>query len=546
MGDMKIGEGKKYDATQVSAEGLTQEEIAELTKKNKRLIKIFQAYDTDGKAGLSSTEIAAAMDDFIKAAGEDKKITKREFEKMADTFNHWNELSGGREVSGEDLKNFMKAIRKGTKRDKKVSTQELLDEQQRKADAMLRQMQEARRQEELAAQAEAQARAESEARARQEAETKAETARLQDLQTPKTYTVQEGERFDDLIKRSLVAQGIENPTDEQMQEAIAKFKEDNPNAVHKNRKGVEYLYAGAEVKIAGNLEDKGNSEEIIASIRERNASARHVIKKEPVKPNSEDSSVQQAAKAAGYETTFNPNYFKDTAGNHYKYENGKFVLQKGVSFVGKDGSIRVNSNIGPNIIKSQLLNADGSVRTMRLDTAEGNSYTDKSYVAKNLGLRSTLHANTYYDAKTDTHYVWDTKEHTFKAAKGVEMVAANGMQFDAQGNSITPKGYKMMKNGTIKKSFGANDNVLKAYNSRVSQNNPNAKTYKNISVEYEFYPSGRVKTLIFQFTDQNNNVSRGAIQYNDKAPVNGVRAHAANINFVGLLGIDTDRPDDIK
>ena len=510
MGDMKIGEGKKYDATQVSAEGLTQEEIAELTKKNKRLIKIFQAYDTDGKAGLSSTEIAAAMDDFIKAAGEDKKITKREFEKMADTFNHWNELSGGREVSGEDLKNFMKAIRKGTKRDKKVSTQELLDEQQRKADAMLRQMQEARRQEELAAQAEAQARAESEARARQEAETKAETARLQDLQTPKTYTVQEGERFDDLIKRSLVAQGIENPTDEQMQEAIAKFKEDNPNAVHKNRKGVEYLYAGAEVKIAGNLEDKGNSEEIIASIRERNASARHVIKKEPVKPNSEDSSVQQAAKAAGYETTFNPNYFKDTAGNHYKYENGKFVLQKGVSFVGKDGSIRVNSNIGPNIIKSQLLNADGSVRTMRLDTAEGNSYTDKSYVAKNLGLRS------------------------------------NGMQFDAQGNSITPKGYKMMKNGTIKKSFGANDNVLKAYNSRVSQNNPNAKTYKNISVEYEFYPSGRVKTLIFQFTDQNNNVSRGAIQYNDKAPVNGVRAHAANINFVGLLGIDTDRPDDIK
>ena len=140
MGDMKIGEGKKYDATQVSAEGLTQEEIAELTKKNKRLIKIFQAYDTDGKAGLSSTEIAAAMDDFIKAAGEDKKITKREFEKMADTFNHWNELSGGREVSGEDLKNFMKAIRKGTKRDKKVSTQELLDEQQRKADAMLRQM----------------------------------------------------------------------------------------------------------------------------------------------------------------------------------------------------------------------------------------------------------------------------------------------------------------------------------------------------------------------------------------------------------------------
>ena len=94
MGDMKIGEGKKFDATQVSSEGLTQEEIAEITKKNKKLIKIFQAYDTDGKAGLSSAELAAAMDDFIKAAGDDKKISKSEFKKMADSFNEQNDFSG--------------------------------------------------------------------------------------------------------------------------------------------------------------------------------------------------------------------------------------------------------------------------------------------------------------------------------------------------------------------------------------------------------------------------------------------------------------------
>ena len=280
MGDMKIGEGKKYDATQVSAEGLTQEEIAELTKKNKRLIKIFQAYDTDGKAGLSSTELAAAMDDFIKAAGEDNKISKKEFEKMADTFNHWNELSGGREVSGEDLKNFMKAIRKGTKKDEKVSTQQLLEERQKKADAQLRQLQEAREQEEMQQRAREFAEnrsqeilqeyeAEQQAKAKQEAEA----ARIRDLQTPKTYTVQENESFKDLIKRSLAAQGIENPTDEQMKEAIAKFKQDNPGAVHTTKKGVEYLYAGAEVKIAGNLEDKGNSDEIEAALLKRKAAA---------------------------------------------------------------------------------------------------------------------------------------------------------------------------------------------------------------------------------------------------------------------------------
>ena len=274
MGDMKIGEGKKYDATQVSAEGLTQEEIAELTKKNKRLIKIFQAYDTDGKAGLSSTEIAAAMDDFIKAAGEDKKITKREFEKMADTFNHWNELSGGREVSGEDLKNFMKAIRKGTKRDKKVSTQELLDEQQRKADAMLRQMQEARRQEELAAQAEAQARAEAAARAAEEARVaeEAKAAEAARLATPTAYTVQPNERLDDLLKRSLEAQGKE-VNDETLAEAKAEFIKNNPGALH-GPKGKEYLYMGDSVKIAGGLEDKGNADEIKTQYRAMQAEKR--------------------------------------------------------------------------------------------------------------------------------------------------------------------------------------------------------------------------------------------------------------------------------
>ena len=139
MGDMKIGEGKKFDASQVSAEGLTKEEINEITKKNKRLIKIFQAYDTDGKAGLSSSELAAAMDDFIKAAGEDGKISKKEFQKMADEFNKWNEFSGGKEVSGEDLKKFMKSIKKATKRDEKVSTQQVLDAERQKTEAWIKQ-----------------------------------------------------------------------------------------------------------------------------------------------------------------------------------------------------------------------------------------------------------------------------------------------------------------------------------------------------------------------------------------------------------------------
>lgn len=425
MGDMKIGEGKKFDASKVSAEGLSQEEIAEITKKNKRLIKIFQAYDTDGKAGLSSTELAAAMDDFIKAAGEDNKISKKEFEKMADTFNHWNELSGGREVSGEDLKNFMKAIRKGTKRDKKVSTQQLLAEQQQKAEAQLRQIEEARRLEEMEARAKADAKEraeqimqEHEAEQAAKAQQRAEEARIKDLQTPKTYTVQMGESFTDLIKRSLAAQGVENPTDEQMKEAIEKFKQDNPGAVHRTEKGVEYLYAGAQVKIAGNLEDKANSEEITTQYRQ----IQDELKAEEEKLAAEDKEKQEKGL---------PPY----APKEQEFEMPEELKLK-VFAPEQDWA-------------KQLINPDLSAAP----------------VQKSKPAPKVLNTNAAEKA---------------------------GMKFDAEGNSTTHEGYKIMPDGTVQKTLG-----------------------KNEFINYEFYPNGRFKMITYtkgdwvtKFNYKNNDTNR--------------------------------------
>ena len=94
--------------------------------------------------------------------------------------------------------------------------------------------------------------------------------RIEELKTPKAYTVQLSESFDDLINRSLKAQGIAS-TAENIATAKAEFIKNNPNAVHTNRRGVQYLYAGDVVQIAGNLEDKNNADEVKKAYRAQQA-----------------------------------------------------------------------------------------------------------------------------------------------------------------------------------------------------------------------------------------------------------------------------------
>lgn len=206
MGNLKVGEGQKFDATQVSAEGLSAQEIAEIIKKNNKFINIYNAYNTDGKEGLTQIELAAAMDDFLKTSGDDNKISRRDFNKMAEEFNRTHGLSGDKKVSGGDLKGFFKSVIEVTRNDEKVSTQQVLDEQNRRYEQMLKEMQEdmqaRERQQKIDQDAFKSAQEkfdevkqtinidEIQQETQQKQQDEQEDARLKEPQTPKEYTVQ--------------------------------------------------------------------------------------------------------------------------------------------------------------------------------------------------------------------------------------------------------------------------------------------------------------------------------------------------------------------
>lgn len=79
-----------------------------------------------------------------------------------------------------------------------------------------------------------------------------------------SYTVQNGESLTSVLKKQLFAMGITNPTKKQIEEAKVEFKKNNPNAVKRNKHGVEYLLVGAKVQLSGDgskIIDKNNAKE---------------------------------------------------------------------------------------------------------------------------------------------------------------------------------------------------------------------------------------------------------------------------------------------
>ena len=361
--DMKIGEGQKYDTTQVSKEGLSKEKLAKIEKKNRKLINI---YNKDGNKDLSGLELSLAMDGFqVADMNKDGKLSKEELKIFAAAMNETYRLEGDDAVSFRDLKRFLKDVTKATKKHKKSPTSEVLFDGKIESIAKKNEWQpvqeyyrtfmdkdgrvfvanqeenrimrarfdekndeyvEMTNQEvyiqdsniyadkhgyeqvtdsplftkqgehpdkkyffyvdtqemvrvkesgdgnysvmtadEIKAEDEKIAAAEK-AKQEEAARKAAEEARIKDLQTPKSYTVQNGETLTGLLKRSLKAQGIENPTKEQIAEAKAEFIKNNPKGVH-GPKGQEILWAGDVVKIAGNLENKNNADEVKAAYR---------------------------------------------------------------------------------------------------------------------------------------------------------------------------------------------------------------------------------------------------------------------------------------
>ncbi len=553
MTRVNLNEGKKYDATQVSQEGISQEELKAAEEKARKLIDI---YNTDQKGGLSSLELALAMDGFTKAAGENGKLSRKEMKNYANELNKKYGLAGDDAIEVKDLKSFLKFVKEATKGDTKVSTQEVINKDiaaRTQAEAFEKAGKEAQARPE----AENKPRPEEEPRPLQESKERvAADADKQRLATPSNYTVQPGERLNDLLARSLKAQGKE-VNDETLAEAKAEFIKNNPNALH-GQKGKEYLYMGDVVKIAGGLEDKANAEEVKAQYRASIQAAKPEVKKEE-KPedkgkslawedNPKVKSAREEAVKKGYSATEDPDVFRDKNGRYWGVDaiSGGLIPREGVTKYNKDGSHTVKSVLLDH--RQKLVNKDknGNVTSIQLRDYTGKStYTDPKFVAERTGLVQTLHSGTYYDSASKTHMVWDAKTHSFKALKGVKSVAANGMQFDQNGNSINPKGYRMMKDGSVKKSLNINQ-----ANARIAdaiKKNPNAKI-TNLDVTYTFYPSGRVESITVRDKRLGGYNGETFVKYKDTPnDKNGVRSYTrAHGDYIGLkekYGIDYSHPD---
>ena len=384
---IEIGEGQKYDVTKVSTESVNQEEVA---KKNAKLIEIFKRFDISKDGKLDSTEMAMAMDYFssLDESGDDK-ISKKEFQEAAEAFNEEMQLTGKDKVDAKDLKTFIKNLFSATKNDPTEETQKLLsqylkeqqniqlEEKQRLIDDDAKRrgwewsqdgaywdkednkyylpnaegtefvevhwsdseqrfkVMSAEELAELNAALEKQ-RAQQEA-ADEEAKNKTYG-----------YVVQSGDKFTEVMTKVLQAQGIENPTEEQIAEAKEQFKKDNPNAIRTTSSGYEFLMVGEQVKLRGEVEYAKNSQEAVAQWAQDNPDLVWKPKTEKVQEEAaeeEAEEVQQrangdltpdekaqadkAAQEAGYrKTNCIGIYYDDANKQHYKYNPETGQLEK--------------------------------------------------------------------------------------------------------------------------------------------------------------------------------------------------------------------------
>ncbi len=178
------------------------------------------------------------------------------------------------------------------------------------------------------------------------------------------YTVQEGESFRGLIKRSLIAQNKDKenyePTDEEIEKAIEDFKANNPEGTVKTAKnGVMYLLAGAKVKLAGGLEDKNNGAEQEAKWLERVKGAQEG--RGGVSETSEEPNLRKTwGKDVYYDEKTKTHYKKGADGSYVKMEPHYSDTQ--ITQVNKDGSYYEKAVYDNGTVSTDLYDASGKLK----------------------------------------------------------------------------------------------------------------------------------------------------------------------------------------
>ncbi len=479
---LQIGEGDKYDFTKVSTSEVTREEIV---KKNNRLIDIFKHFDTDKDGKLNSAEMAKAMEaiDSFDTSGNDK-LSKKELQKAAEGFNEAYNLTGDDKIKAKDFKEFIKNMFTATKGDEMTDTQKVLAEYEKQQAALKEQEFWANvdkaaeqygfeptknegvywsEQEKMYAKYDAENKSLRYAKWNNETqefefmtdeEINAARAANQDPvekeeETPELhkYTVQPGESFTAVIKKSLAAQGIENPTDEQIAKAKEQFKKDNPDAVKTNKNGYEFLDVGAEVQLPADIKSESDLSAEEAEIAWAKANPNLVSEawikdhpdvklnrtspangEDPVDPQGGDPKAKgngdlnneelragnDLAQKAGYrETDCEGIYYDNDNKQHYKYNPETGKLEKfEADHVNMLGAYRVDEkDDSGNVTGSKYYDKNGN----EISTADYNEIQSRSDGIKSISKiidpdyssiaaakdKETLKANEEYIKKSN-------------------------------------------------------------------------------------------------------------------------------------------------
>lgn len=410
--DYKIN-GSSYDLSKVPKKALEKDDTI---KKNKAFDLIFDALDKNKKdAKLDSKELATFFSNLKKAdTDKNKDISQKELEAITKELNKQN--SDGTEIKVADVEGFFSHVMAEASdvEDKdKISVEDAL-------------------------------KAEDSDKTDTDTDTDTDS---DDSSGTHSYTVQMDEDYTDIIKRSLKAKGVEEPTEEQIKTEKENFEKNNPGSVKRNKSGVEYLLVGAQVKLEGKLENKDNSQEQIdlwvdKYINKKDVSDRVKGSDDPQGADSGEkgqaSEVAKKAEEAGYRKTYSPDFFYDEkTKKHMKYnsESGKFEVVPNLTYVDKEGNQTYVIQQKGNLKRKEIRDKKGNITTLQALTNYSHVYTNPKYVAQKLGLDETFGSakGVYYNKATKQHFVWDSAKNQFVAKNEIRTMYKDGTYMGTDG-----------------------------------------------------------------------------------------------------------------
>lgn len=400
--DFKIN-GSSYDLSKVSKKGVEKDDTI---KKNKAFNLIFDALDNNKKdSKLDSKELATFFSNLKKADSDgNKDISQKELEAITNELN--KQSSGGSEIKVADVEGFFSHVME--------EAADVEDKDKITVDEALK------------------------AEDTDDTDSDTDTDTDNDSSGTHTYTVQMDEDYTDIIKRSLKAKGVEEPTEEQIKTEKENFEKNNPGAVKRNKSGVEYLLVGAQVKLEGKLEDKDNSQEQIdlwvdKYINKKDVSDRTGGTDEPQGADSSAKDIAKKAEDAGYRKTYSSDfYYDEKTKKHMKYnaDKGEFEEVPNLTYVDKNGNqtYRIPQE---GRVRVEIKDKGGKITKLSLTTNNAHTYKNPEFVAQKLGLRKTDGSNygVYYNQETKQHFVWDSKTLTFVANNDIRTMKSDGSYF---------------------------------------------------------------------------------------------------------------------